>query len=253
VQKKINNWHNLPELSTEYVLSKQQIEDYQREGHVFLKEVATREEIEVYRPYIYEAIEQTIPDLRFNLTEITGLWSMHETVKRLVLGKRFAKIAADLMRVEAVRLFFDCIFFKNPGDHQTPWHQDQSNWTFDKNHVITMWIPLKNLPEKTGSLQFLSGSHKLAKLSLKKAIRMGFSEKHYGAMNVGDATFHSGWTLHSAKPNTTNERREALAIIYYAADMRLSENGYEGFFPGFSTGELAATKNTPVVYTREKA
>lgn len=40
---------------------------------------------------------------------------------------------------------------------------------------------------------------------------------------AGDVSFHFGWTLHRAGPNTTSEPRKVHTVIYMDRDMRLAE------------------------------
>ncbi len=79
-------------------------------------------------------------------------------------------------------------------------------------------------------------------------------------MAAGDATFHAGWTLHRAMPNTSNQMREAMTIIFFAAGSRLLEPRYqerkspfESLFPGLNPGDAAASDMTPIVYSADEA
>jgi ectoine hydroxylase-related dioxygenase (phytanoyl-CoA dioxygenase family) len=57
------------------------------------------------------------------------------------------------------------------------------------------------------------------------------------AMNLGDVSFHHGWTLHRADPNGTSQCREAHTIQYAADTMRWSAkaNGGATGFGGVRT------------------
>jgi hypothetical protein len=81
----------------------------------------------------------------------------------------------------------------------------------------------------------------------------------YGALAAGDATFHTGWTMHRAPGNPTTTMREVMTIIYFADGTRLLEELHplqEGdlmWFPGCKPGELAAGPRVPLVYKRGNA
>ncbi len=47
--------------------------------------------------------------------QIMNLWAVDDAVKKFTLAKRFAKIAADLLGVENVRIYHDQALFKEPG------------------------------------------------------------------------------------------------------------------------------------------
>ncbi len=40
-------------------------------------------------------------------------------------------------------------------------------------------------------------------------------------MTAGDATFHGGWTFHSAGPNPTDHLRPVMTVIYFADGARV--------------------------------
>lgn len=85
----------------------------------------------------------------------------------------------------------------------------------------------------------------------------GFGKSAYGAVTAGDATFHSGWTLHCVPANPSTLMREAMTIIYYPdgthvgpADHKNREDDLNRWLPGLRPGELAASPLNPVLYTR---
>ena len=201
--------------------------------------------------------------------QIGNLWTKDDEISRFVLAKRFAKIAADLMGVDGVRIYHDQALFKEPGGGHTPWHQDQIYWPLDTNNTITMWMPLVPISEEVGSMTFASTSHKLGYINklvisdeshktLAQYIEgKGLETITYGAMAAGDATFHAGWTLHSAPGNPTDTMRKVMTIIYHADGTRLLEpdsnarrNDFAAWFPGLKPGDLAASSLTPLVYHR---
>ena len=74
------------------------------------------------------------------------------------------------------------------------------------------------------------------------------------AMAAGDATFHAGWTLHRAAPNTTGKMREVMTVIYFADGARIAPmttgnaGDLKSLFPGLQTDDVAASPLTPVLY-----
>lgn len=272
---------DLPKLESDYELTPEQITNYRKNGHIFLGSVAAPEEIGVYRTAISDEVKrlnnQNKPLHERDtygkaFIQIGNLRRKSEIVKKFVMARRFAKIAADLMGVDGVRIFHDQALFKEPGGGHTPWHQDQIYWPLDTDKTITMWMPLVDISEEMGSMSFISESHTTGDLS-KKLIEIS-DESHsifeeyiernklepitYGAMAAGDATFHAGWTVHSAPANPTNSMRKIMAIIYYADGTRVSEVETEErqmnldvCLPGLKPGDLAATSVNPLVYSRK--
>jgi ectoine hydroxylase-related dioxygenase (phytanoyl-CoA dioxygenase family) len=268
----------LPELNEGYDLSAEQITDYQEKGHIYLKNVAEVEEVSIYEPIISEEVikrnkhkkpvhERDTYGKAF--IQISNLWEENEACKRFVLAKRFAKIAAELMGVSGVRIYHDQALYKEPGGGHTPWHQDQIYWPLDTENTITMWMPLVSIPQEVGTMTFASGSHKLGYMdrltisdeshkTLGQYIEAkGIPQVNYGGMSPGDATFHAGWTMHSAPGNPTEHMRKIMTIIYVADGTRILEpdtkprtNDLARWMPGCQPGELVSSPLNPLVYKK---
>lgn len=268
----------LPNLSADYVLDNREVVRYRRDGHVFLPAVASPEDVAAFLPVISDAA------MRFNtetrpiderdtygkaFLQITNLWVRDEGVRRFTLAKRFGQIAADLMGVDAVRIYHDQALYKEPGGGPTPWHQDEYYWPLDTDNTITMWMPLAPLPGGVTGMVFASQSNHLGYLgefqisdesdevfeTLIADRSLHVTEPR--SMQPGDATFHSGWTLHSAPGNSTDAMREVMTVIYFADGARLLEpdnphraNDLQSWFPGLKPGDLAASELNPVVWER---
>lgn len=264
-------------LTSEYDLSQDQIEKYQCDGHILLRRVCSRDEVEAYRAYIGAAVAEhakTQKDLSERDTygkaflQIVNIWTHDEVVKNFVFAPRFAKIAAQLSRSRSMRLYHDQALYKEGQGGFTPWHQDQFYWPLDTDQSITMWMPLVDVSEEMGTMCFASGSHKngyLGEISISDESeayfeeyvkKQGYTVFRSGDMQAGDATFHHGWTLHGAGPNNTDFMREVMTIIYYPDGTKLlkpdhqnRQIDFDAFFSGMKPGQAAASDLTPILYT----
>lgn len=274
-----NRLSTLPLLEESYSLTQEQIASYQKDGHLFLKNVASAEMIKTYEPIISDLVfKHNYHDKRsLNgiltaklFIQVGNLWEMSEAAAAFTLAKRFAKIAAELMGVEGVRIYHDQALFKEPGGGHTPWHQDQIYWPFDTNNTITLWMPLVPIPEEVGTMNFASGTNHLGYVSRQEISDeshktlgqfiegRSIPQVNYGAMAAGDATFHAGWTIHSAPGNPTDHMRKVMTIIYYAdgtlvgePDSKARRSDLENWLPGCKPGGIAASIKNPLVYKRE--
>jgi ectoine hydroxylase-related dioxygenase (phytanoyl-CoA dioxygenase family) len=264
----------LSELNEEYVLTEEQITEYREKGHVFLPSVATREEVEAYHPYLQEEFEkyfQMNKDSKDRdgfysqaLMAVTNLWLRNTNMKKYIFAKRFAKIAADLMGSEAVRLYYDVALFKRPGGIPTPVHIDP--FCINPDKVVTMWMPFVDITDGLHSLNFISGSHKPNDTNLPtrrlitNAVREGLTEKNYGEMYMGDVTFHAGRIIHSAPKNSTAKMRAVMTITYFEDGYRLQSPGndlekikhFEKHFSNKAPGDEVSDELNPVLYCRDK-
>ncbi len=271
----------LPDLSGNYAITPEQIAAYQRDGHILLRSVCSPEEVAAYRQVITEVVRRYTQEKRpleerdtygKAFLQIGFLCEKDEAVKKFVLARRFGKIAAELMGVEGVRLYHDQALYKEAGGGLTPWHQDQFYWPLDTNHTITMWMPLVDVPLERGVMTFATGSHKqgfLGHLAISDESQERWDafvkEKGYplstAPMQAGDATFHSGWTLHSAPGNATDTTREVMTIIFFADGTRIMQHpdnparwaDLAACHPGVKPGELAISPRNPLIYRRESA
>lgn len=258
-----------------YKVSESQIAEFQFSGHIFLREVAAQKEVDFYRLKISEAVYKYSTENR-KLSErdtygkaflqITNLWERDETVKEFVFNKKFAQIAADLLGVEKVRIYHDQALFKEAGGGHTPWHQDQFYWNLDTEKTVTMWMPLVDISAEMGTMKFADKSHQkglIEHISISdesdeifvKYIAdndLDISQPQF--MKAGDATFHTGLTIHSAEANQTEKVREVMTIIYFADGTRIAEpiNKFQEvdhrvWLDSISVGELANGRLNPIM------
>jgi hypothetical protein len=70
---------------------------------------------------------------------------------------------------------------------------------------------------------------------------------------LGEVSFHSGWTFHRAGPNRTDQPRSVMTIIYMDRDMRLKEpaagqqDDRKAFCPAVEVGEIIDSPKNPIL------
>ena len=267
-----------PHLDDEVAVDEVCIEEFQAKGHTVVRGLASAAEVEAYRPHIEAATMEHAYDKRpleerstygKAFLQAANLWRRDELVRRFTLSRRFARVAADLLGVDGVRLYHDQALFKEAGGGQTPWHQDQHYWPLDTDRTITMWMPLVDVPPSIGTMTFVSGSHRLGYLgeySISDESQAAFEAmiaerslplETHGPAAAGDATFHAGWMLHSAPPNPTGTLRAVMTIIYFPDGTRVSEPtgpaqefDLKIWLRGLAPGDLAAGELNPLLWSR---
>ena len=244
-------------------------------GHVLVRQAASAEDVPKHRHAITAAVQRLSGETRplenrstydKAFLQFTNLWEQDESVKRFVFEKRFARIAAELLGVESVRLYHDQALFKEPVGGHTPWHQDKYYWPLDTDKMITMWMPLVDIDDEMGMIRFASGSHKFPAVESVEisdesedrfeqfVLENQFKISKPSSMKAGDATFHLGWTIHSAGPNRTDRMREVMTIIYFADGARVSEPtnvhqraDRDAWLAGKRPGEAADSDLNPIL------
>jgi len=175
-----------------------------------------------------EALDR-LPGGSIPFLQVFNLWRTDVAVLNLLRSAAVAGSAAQLLgakRGDRLRLYQDSLFVKRVGDGPTHWHSDLAMAPLDTNAFVTAWIPLQPVPppNKGGSaLVFAGGSHRDVALPFwhgdprvcEDLSGRGYTEHEPEAMAVGDVTFHHGWTLHFAPPNTGPTPRRALTASYF--------------------------------------
>jgi ectoine hydroxylase-related dioxygenase (phytanoyl-CoA dioxygenase family) len=264
-------------LDTPYALSQDQIDFYVKYQYIKLKQVFDVDTLQFFNEHISAQVDkmnQVTTALEDRTTygkaflQLFNLWTENELVKSLVFSKRIAKIAADLMQVDGVRLYHDQALFKEAGGGITPWHADQYYWPLSSDKTVTAWIPLQETPLEMGPLEFSAASHAIvegreleigdqSEEVLQKKLRVTDFQHIIEPFDVGEVSFHSGWVFHRAGANRTNEMRKVMTIIYMDRDMVLKnpdninqQNDWETWCPGAKIGEIINTPLNPILYSK---
>ena len=263
-------------LNTPYSLNQEQIDFYQKNRFIKLKEVLNLETIQFYNEVISKQVsemsqeQQALEDRTTYgkaFLQLFNLWTENPLIKELIFSKRIAKIASDLMEVKGVRLYHDQALFKEGGGGITPWHADQYYWPLESDKTITAWIPLQETTLEMGPLEFSAGSHTIvegreleigdeSEELIQKKLRVTDFKHVIEAFDIGEISFHSGWVFHRAGANTTNEMRKVMTIIYMDKDMLLKNpdnknqiHDWNTWCPGAKIGEIINSPINPILYS----
>lgn len=266
-----------PDLDLPFDLKPEQLHKFEKDGFIHLKSVLSPNVLAEYGREITRLTialntqtkplqERTTYDRAF--LQVMNLWEQSERVKAFVLGKTLGRIAAELMGVRGVRLYHDQSLYKEPGGGITPAHADQYYWPLSTDRTITAWIPLQNVPLEMGPLSFYAGSQheafgrdlgisdesEAAITAMMEARRFPLIQNPY---ELGDVSFHLGWTFHKAGSNVSTKPRSVMTIIYMDVDMVLQkptngiqEGDWVQWCPGARIGEIIQTPKNPIVYER---
>jgi ectoine hydroxylase-related dioxygenase (phytanoyl-CoA dioxygenase family) len=265
------------DIDRSYGLTGEQIGAFRRDGFIRLKQVFTPDQLARFSDEITRLTialnTQTVPleerstyDRAF--LQVMNLWEQGGLVRDFVFGRRLARIAADLLEVDAVRLYHDQSLHKEPGGGITPAHADQYYWPFESDRAITAWVPLQPVSDEMGPLAFYSGSQSVelgrdmpisdtSEQTITEAMqRQGFPVVT-APFELGEVSFHLGWTFHRAGENRSADPRSVMTVIYIDRDMRLrapsnshQQHDWEQWCPGAVVGEVIDTPKNPVLFER---
>ncbi len=262
-------------LDKPYTLNAEQINFFQTNRYIKLKQVLNPETVAYFNEVITKRVA-TMNTVTASLEErdtygraflqLFNLWREDEEVKALVFSKRLAKIASDLMQVKGVRLYHDQALFKEGGGGITPWHADQYYWPLASDKTVTAWIPLQETALDMGPLEFSAASHNIVEgreLSIgdesEKLIQQKLKITDFKHViepfDLGEVSFHSGWIFHRAGANKTTHVRKVMTVIYMDKNMILKQpenknqvHDWNTWCPGAEVGEVIDTPLNPVLY-----
>jgi ectoine hydroxylase-related dioxygenase (phytanoyl-CoA dioxygenase family) len=263
------------QLDESYPLTPENIRFFKENGYIKLKNVLAKEVLDYYGNIITRLVfslnklnkpmeERTTYEKAF--LQIMNLWREDQKVKDFVFSKRLAKIAAELMEVSGVRLYHDQALYKEAGGGITPWHADQFYWPLSNTNTVTAWIPLQSTPSEMGPLAFAEksqhaqigrdleisdDSEKLLSEQLEK-LNLNLNDSYF---DLGEVSYHSGWTFHRAGPNVSGRPRKVMTIIYMDKDVRVSkpknayqENDWKTWLGSTTIGSIPDTSLNPVLF-----
>ncbi|HEY9008763.1 MAG TPA: phytanoyl-CoA dioxygenase family protein [Ohtaekwangia sp.] len=264
----------LRELETPYLLSADAMRFYRDKGYIKLKDVFSKSLLTWYGDIITEWVfrlntltkpmeERTTYEKAF--LQVMNMWREHDAIREFVFSKRLARIAAELMGVQGVRLYHDQALYKEPSGGITPWHADQFYWPLSNDNTITVWIPLQDTPLEMGPLAFAESSQHVAigrdkEISDESEAMLAEALKqfpvHETPFELGEISFHSGWTYHRAGVNRSARPRKVMTMIYMDKDIRVIEptnsyrmNDWKTWLDAVPVGSVANSKLNPILYS----
>jgi ectoine hydroxylase-related dioxygenase (phytanoyl-CoA dioxygenase family) len=265
-------------LNQPYELPQHAIDFYQKYRYIKLKNVFDADTLAYYG----DKISQKVAELNTNdkpldqrdtygkaFLQIFNLWLQDDTIKEFVFSKRLAKIAADLLQTDGVRIYHDQALFKEGGGGITPWHADQYYWPLSTDKTVTAWIPLEEVPLEKGPLEFSAGSHAIvegrelgigddSEVMIQQKLRVTDFKHVIEPFDLGEVSFHSGWVFHRAGANQTDEMRKVMTVIFMDKDMMLKQpenenqvHDWNTWCPGAAIGEVINSPINPVLYQHQ--
>lgn len=262
-------------LNDNFSISAAQIEFYRKNRYIKIKDVLDAQTVSHFNQVISKRVDMLNTE-KHELQERTtygkaflqlfNLWREDDEIAQLVLSKRLASIATQLMEVDGVRLYHDQALFKEAGGGITPWHADQYYWPLASDRTVTAWIPLQEISLNMGPLEFSAGSHQIvegrdleisdeSESKINERLRVTDFDHIIEPFDLGEVSFHSGWVFHRAGANTTDQVRKVMTVIYMDKDMRLKapqnagqQNDWDTWCPGAEVGAIINSPINPVIY-----
>jgi ectoine hydroxylase-related dioxygenase (phytanoyl-CoA dioxygenase family) len=255
------------------LVSGELVERFRRDGFVVVPDLLDPDEVEAYGARVTAAVKaRTVGDTRSlaeksryqqSFLQCMNLWEDFDSVRPLTFHPRLAQAAAELLGVDAIRVWHDQALYKQAGGRPTDAHQDHPYWPMKETESITAWIPFEGSTVRSGAMAYLPGTHTIG---LRKFVNIFFGEPEdiladpevrdiepvFVEVPKGSVAYHHGLTVHLANANTTDRDRAVHTIIYFPDG---HTRGYP--FPhfavdrgGIEVGQAIDSDVTPIAWPR---
>ena len=235
---------------------------FREDGFVVVPDLLAIDELDRYAALVTDAVayrtaEDTVPleeksRYQQSFVQCMNLWEDFPTIRPLTFHPRLGQAAAELLGVDAVRLWHDQALYKKAGGRATDPHQDHPYWPIKETASVTAWIPFEGSTLESGAMAYLPGSHAVG---LRKFVNIFFGEPQniledpevagiepvFLEVPKGSVAFHHGLTVHLARPNVTVTDRKVHTIIYFPDG---STRGYP--HPHFSVDRAGIEVGQPI-------
>jgi len=264
----------LPDTATHPLLvSDEHIETFRRDGFVLIPNLLTDDEVDEYGQAVTDAVHtrnagDTVPleqksRYQQSFIQCMNLWEDFPTVRPLTFHPRLGQVAAELLGVDAIRVWHDQALYKQAGGRPTDAHQDHPYWPIKETASVTAWIPFEGSTRESGAMAYLPGTHTIG---MRKFVNIFFGEPEdiladpevagiepvFLEVPKGSVAYHHGLTVHLANANTTERERAVHTIIYFPDG---STRGYPvPHFAvdraGIEVGDAIQSDVTPIAWPR---
>ena len=226
--------------------------DFDRDGVVCLRQMFDHDWIERMTEAVNRVMDASHPLARpREVTQAMGgtrgryhinsfVWHWDDDFRAWALESPNAEIAASLMGVDQVRMFYDQVFVKEPNTSEmTDWHHDLPFWPMRGNQILSIWVALTDVGPDNSSLEYIAGSHRWNKFyraaipdkdprfksELEECPNFSLlrNDPQYRflswTMKAGDCLVHHPLTVHGSEGNfSPTRRRVAISNRYFGPD-----------------------------------
>jgi ectoine hydroxylase-related dioxygenase (phytanoyl-CoA dioxygenase family) len=242
----------LPTAEFEVEPTAEEVERFAEDGFLVVERITTDEEIdwlaELYE-WIFDPSNTDSPEA-FARDQKSGEAQTESLLRQVfmpefrfpqllqtVYNRNARKYAAALLQADVDDVScWGHMIRKAPGGREAPWHQDEAYWETElEYHALGAWLPLHEVTEEMGCMQFVRGSHRRGVYDhqpLNGDVEMHLLVADFDVESAevvacplpkGGVTFHSQRTLHFTATNRTDRPRLAFPTEFQLAPRRRAE------------------------------
>lgn len=227
------------------IISKEQIEQYERDGFVILRDVISQEMIEKIQNECERFIREKDAEMDakgVDVDEINHKGKRYfiamknkdsQPMQELLYGKELEEITRGILG-DNVYLFLEQYVVKAADKGMKfAWHQD-SGYVKEKHEpYLSCWMPLDDVTEENGTVYLLSYEDAGTRTRIDHKLEAGTNDQvgYFGEnpgvpaiLKKGDIALFSSVCFHRSGSNNTNKSRRVLLMQYSKAPI-LKDDG----------------------------
>lgn len=214
------------------ILSKAQVEAYNREGYIKPINMFGKAEIEDVRQFFDGVLARTMK-AGFSSYAVVSAHMKYGRVYDLLTDPRMVAVVKDILG-ENVIGWGAQFFCKMPGDNKViAWHQDASFWPLTPSKTVTAWLAIDDADQENACMRFIAKSHTQGHLTYRLSETdeqnvlwqtvdkpEQFGDVIYDELKAGQISLHSDLLLHGSDKNNSTRRRCGLTLRYCTSDVQ---------------------------------
>jgi non-haem Fe2+, alpha-ketoglutarate-dependent halogenase len=214
------------------VLTREQIETYNRDGYLKGFSIFSTEEMVTQRRRFDEVLDAVLA-AGGNSYSIISAHMKYGFVYDLLTHPRIVAYVKDILG-DSIIGWGAHYFCKLPRDGKiVSWHQDASFWPLTPSKTVTVWLAIDDADTENACMRFVAGSHHLGHLTYRMSEDAEasvlnqtvdnveqFGTVVYDELKAGEISLHSDLLLHGSLANQSDRRRCGLTLRYCATDVR---------------------------------
>jgi len=214
------------------MLSKEQLDTYNREGYLKGFPIFDSQEIGEIRTYFDGVLEEVLAGGGDSYSIISAHLK-YGPVYDLIKHPKIVAYIQDILGEDVVG-WGAHFFCKMPHDgKKVAWHQDASFWPLTPSKTVTAWLAIDDADVENACMRFIAGSHlqghldyRESKEEEKSVLRQTVDNpEQFGAeidvtLKAGEMSLHSDLLLHGSEANNSDRRRCGLTLRYCAGEVR---------------------------------
>ena len=259
------------------ILDASAVEQFARDGFLLVEDFFTHDELDHFGGCVDRAVENRTSEDRRKLSEknlyeqtfvqCMRLWEDHPDVAPLTFHPKLCAAAAELLRVERIRLWHDQALYKEAGGRKTDAHMDYPFWPCDKPNLVSVWFPFHDVAHGGGIMGYVQGSHTMGSdkfvdigqlrggepFDLLQEPEVAERPLVWVEAPKGSVIFHHACTIHAAEANDTDATRRVFTMVY-VEDGRVRKDD-TAYFPldrdNIRAGEKIEGLGFPLAWPRD--